>query len=119
MSYEKQNWVTGEVITANKLNHMEDGIANAGTLICGLTYVAGESGQRRLTKTYGEVKEALDAGKNIMLIDSDAGDYTYYYPITSLQCSPTEDEYYIRFSGLGWDFLAGTSPNDYPTEDMG
>lgn len=26
MSYEKQTWVTGEVITAEKLNHIEDGI---------------------------------------------------------------------------------------------
>lgn len=26
MSYEKQTWVTGDVITADKLNHMEDGI---------------------------------------------------------------------------------------------
>lgn len=31
MAYDKQTWVTGEVITANKLNHMEDGIANAGS----------------------------------------------------------------------------------------
>lgn len=30
MSYEKQTWETGEVITADKLNHMEDGIENAG-----------------------------------------------------------------------------------------
>lgn len=28
--YEKQTWVTGEVITKEKLNHMEDGIANSG-----------------------------------------------------------------------------------------
>ena len=27
MAYEKQTWATGDVITANKLNHMEDGIA--------------------------------------------------------------------------------------------
>jgi len=26
MSYEKNTWVTGDVITAEKLNHMEDGI---------------------------------------------------------------------------------------------
>ena len=26
MSYTKQNWQTGDVITANKLNHIEDGI---------------------------------------------------------------------------------------------
>lgn len=30
MAYEKQTWTTGEVITQEKLNHMEDGIANAG-----------------------------------------------------------------------------------------
>lgn len=30
MAYEKQTWTTGEVITAEKLNHMEDGIAGAG-----------------------------------------------------------------------------------------
>ena len=28
MAYEKQNWKTGDVITEEKLNHMEDGIAN-------------------------------------------------------------------------------------------
>ena len=26
MSYEKHTWETGEVITADKLNHMEEGI---------------------------------------------------------------------------------------------
>ena len=30
MSYTKYTWVTGEVITADKLNHMEDGIEAAG-----------------------------------------------------------------------------------------
>lgn len=31
MSYEKQTWSTGETITANKLNHIEDGIADGGS----------------------------------------------------------------------------------------
>lgn len=30
MSYEKQTWKCGDSITAEKLNHMEDGIANSG-----------------------------------------------------------------------------------------
>lgn len=30
MSYDKNTWQTGDVITANKLNHIEDGIAGAG-----------------------------------------------------------------------------------------
>ena len=29
MAYEKQEWKTGDLITEGKLNHMEDGIANA------------------------------------------------------------------------------------------
>lgn len=33
MSYEKQTWATGDVITAEKLNHMEDGIKNNGLII--------------------------------------------------------------------------------------
>ena len=28
MAYQKQTWQTGETITAQKLNHMEDGIGN-------------------------------------------------------------------------------------------
>lgn len=27
MAYDKQTWATGQVVTANKLNHIEDGIA--------------------------------------------------------------------------------------------
>ena len=30
MAYEKNTWVTGDIITEEKLNHMEDGIAGAG-----------------------------------------------------------------------------------------
>lgn len=32
MSYEKQTWATGDIVTADKLNHMEDGIAAGGDL---------------------------------------------------------------------------------------
>lgn len=30
MAYEKQEWKCGDVVTADRLNHMEDGIANCG-----------------------------------------------------------------------------------------
>lgn len=33
MSYTKQNWQSGDTITATKLNHMEDGIANGGGVL--------------------------------------------------------------------------------------
>lgn len=31
MAYAKQTWNNGDVITADKLNHMEDGIAEGGS----------------------------------------------------------------------------------------
>ena len=34
MAYEKQTWVNGDVITAEKMNHMEDGIADASGYEC-------------------------------------------------------------------------------------
>ena len=55
MAYEKQTWVTGEVITKEKLNHMEDGIADAGT-----------SSSQEVIEICGDVKGA------IYMISSDA-----------------------------------------------
>lgn len=37
MAYDKQTWVSGEVITAAKLNHMEDGIASGGLTVTEVT----------------------------------------------------------------------------------
>lgn len=55
--YEKQNWKTGDVITQEKLNHMEDGIAsaiaNAGAV---LIVNANENGT--LDKTWQEIHDA-------------------------------------------------------------
>lgn len=30
MAYERQTWTCGETITADKLNHIEEGLANSG-----------------------------------------------------------------------------------------
>lgn len=38
MAYFKKTWVTGETITANDLNRIEDGIANAASNIVFLNY---------------------------------------------------------------------------------
>lgn len=42
MAYEKQTWHTGDIITEGKLNHMEDGIANAGGITILSDAVFGE-----------------------------------------------------------------------------
>lgn len=54
MAYNKTTWANGDVITAEKLNKMEDGIANAGGG-SGLTYV----GQYEF---YDNTNDIIEAG---------------------------------------------------------
>lgn len=73
MSYEKQTWTTGDTITAEKLNHMEDGInASAGggdgVLIVNSYYDPDDPGVSYLNKTFGEIKQAFLSGQAVFLI---------------------------------------------------
>lgn len=56
MAYEKQTWVTGEVITKEKLNHMEDGIANGGS---GVFIANLNTETQSLDKTWNEINTAF------------------------------------------------------------
>lgn len=70
MSYEKQTWTTGEVITQEKLNHMEDGIAeangkstSANILIVTFTTVTIDGSRTSYCdKTYEEILNAINNG---------------------------------------------------------
>lgn len=66
MSYTPTNWVTGDVITAEKLNNIEQGIVGAGDLfVINATNVAtstNPSTKPTLDKTYDEIKAAYDSG---------------------------------------------------------
>ena len=64
MSYEQQNWVTGNRITAEKLNHMEQGISSAGggtALIIRYDHTEVNQNYHRhyFDKTWQEVANAL------------------------------------------------------------
>lgn len=69
MAYEKQTWTTGEVITEEKLNHIEDGLAEAGQT----SYFDIHSDDQYATKIFdwasgeevsvSDVLTMLDAGK--------------------------------------------------------
>ena len=61
MSYEKQNWKTGDTITAEKLNHIEEGIEKGYFQLVEIIY--DESTDKyRLNKTYSEINELLING---------------------------------------------------------
>lgn len=61
MSYEKQTWQTGDVVTSAKLNHMEDGIAGGGALV--LHYDSDVNG---VDKTWQEIYDAAAAGQVVL-----------------------------------------------------
>lgn len=78
MSYEKQTWEDGQVITADKLNHMEDGIADSGSADFLITFSGNTGdGDAAADKTWAEITEAYTSGKRIRCqYSADNGDIT-------------------------------------------
>lgn len=76
MAYTKQTWATGDTVTASKLNHMEDGIAEGGggALIVTSSIV---NGYPVLDKTVQEIYDALTSGTPVYY------SYVYGTPVTS------------------------------------
>lgn len=101
MAYEPKTWVCGETITAEALNHMEQGIASGGgTEPLILTSHTEEQGVQTcsvLDHTYREIKSAFEAGR-LVLLSSDEG----YAPVAQI-LSMTEGgqtAYVVAFQGL-------------------
>ena len=66
MAYEAHEWETGEVITAEKLNNLENGVASAGggdTVPFVVTFSGPPGGNMVADKTYAEIYEAFNQGK--------------------------------------------------------
>lgn len=62
MSYTPTTWTTGDTVTATKLNKIENGVANAGSvLICNSSY-SSQAAAYVLDKTVQEIYDALLAG---------------------------------------------------------
>lgn len=79
MAYTPTNWVTGDTITATKLNKLEQGVANAG----GGGLIGYENGE--LDKNYNELMAMVESGTVPWIIDEfdDPPDiYTRVLPLT-------------------------------------
>lgn len=123
MSYEKNTWKTGDVITSTKLNHMEDGIANAGGILVigGLTFVKGQTSYQftgTADKTWQEIDNALAAGVRCVVVGSGMDGHI------QLIVSGTrwENGNYIFYISDGQNnpiFFTTTSADGYPTIDDG
>lgn len=119
MSYTKTTWQNGDTITAEKLNHIEDGIADVegGTLVVNSDYNSEVEG-KVLDKTFEEIYEAFLNGVTVLLKETDNEDLTFEsYGIVMFCSSTTADG---RFSvavasEAGQYSYTCSSQNAYPT----
>lgn len=76
MAYTPTEWATGDVITAEKLNKAENGIAAATTVVCQVEFSEDHS-SATIDTAYSVIKTDFIAGKNIIfrVIDADNGAY--------------------------------------------
>lgn len=112
--YEKTNWNTGDKITAEKLNNIEDGIANITTGVFPILIVTDEEVER-FDKTWTEINNALANGLYCSVYESSQGLNTQtIVDSTFTQESDGELEYYVTF---GDRTGIAQSANDYPVLD--
>ena len=107
MSYNKTTWTNGDIITAEKLNNIEDGIASGGSggVLVVSTVYDDDSGKTYLNKTFEEVKNFMLSGGMIWL--SNYGELVF---VEGLEGDP--DIFYCRSffmdisdSKLTYDYL--------------
>lgn len=60
MAYEKHTWETGETITAEKLNNLEDGVSGSGGILC--VREQDDGAYIVLDKTFNEISTHLQSG---------------------------------------------------------
>ena len=93
MSYDKNTWAKGDVITANKLNHIEDGIENAGggggiTLV----NISTQDGETfTADKTFAELFTAYSNGNLILYQSMGTYGFLYYHNEESQFIGTSED----------------------------
>lgn len=110
MAYEKTEWKNGDIITDEKLNHMEDGIVNSNSILV-LHENAGA-----LDKTFAEIEDAFDSGKLILVYLPNNNGRRF---VTMVVCVDTfGGNYYLFTTSDGSTELTSynaVTENSYPT----
>ena len=112
MSYTKQTWQNGDIITAEKLNHMEDGISEGGGGAL-VVHIDEETGA--LDKTWAEINAAAPM---VWLYD----EYQAAW-MSLIVCFGGDGEYGCAFAKYTGQFVAypfyTDSENGYPVDSGG
>lgn len=112
MSYNKTNWQTGDIVTADKLNNIENGIENAsiGPLIVEAEIEQGQP--VGIDKSYNELFAAVSAGRNIILLmNTPMGEAKALTTCNLMhgEIEPGEESYFAAFASISF---TATDPDE-------
>lgn len=119
MSYTKNTWETGDVVTAAKLNNMENGIAAA----CQVLFVhesvdySEDSTTYTLDKTWQEIHDALEVGIAVLFKVNNETEVGQMF-ISSAYLDEASGEFYVELENNYSSYTTSTA-NGYPSYEKG
>ena len=122
MSYDKNTWQTGDVVTSEKLNHMEQGIesASGGGVFVVSASLDSEVGGYILSETWQTIYNAMDSGQVVFIkMDAAAHSGTNICTYEMVSNAVFADKYYLdtvlcdEGTVQGHSYVADTA-TDYP-----
>ena len=113
MSYEKTTWATGDIITAEKMNNIENGIASAENKLIKINATVSGSGIT-LGKTWQEIYDLMSAGSVVYTFA--AGDESVTNFIVTMVY--IEDNVYVVVDSSNREYTCATS-DGYPVKTSG
>lgn len=115
MAYTPKTWECGDTITAEDLNHIEQGIANSGggtePLIVHVSFDES-TGVITLDKTWKEIRDVFATGANVIIDRSEVlpiGTIDHFATVIAVDANPYE----VRLGDLTY-FIASLD-SDYPS----
>ena len=113
MSYIKQTWANGDIITAAKLNHIEDGIASSSNVVIFETTMSNPSSPTFTSIDYQECLSAINNEK-VVLLKVNSGNISFFDLFSHLNL----DTGVIFFTG-GMNLCLNTNGNLEMYQDEG
>ena len=112
MSYEPTNWKNGDVITAQKLNKLEQGVA--GSDLLKVQIITRDDGGYVLTLSWQDIYNAVINGLGCIFYQYDQTQKFYHQYTTFHMFQKAQDEYVITIDDFEDGDFSADSPDGFP-----
>lgn len=114
MSYTPNTWSDGDILSADKMNALEQAVASGGGGSSDHFICTVDAETDALDKTWQEITDALGDNKTVIAILN-----TYAWVVAGTSSDPEFGAYYVAVfnNGQATDFFYAESADDYPVLD--